>query len=88
MAASASGAWSGRGDSIAGWDGYQWTFVTPAAEMRVFDKGVGCARFYRDGWSTAPDPGLPQGGATVDAEARDAISGIVEVLKHAGLISS
>ncbi|QPC98556.1 DUF2793 domain-containing protein [Qipengyuania soli] len=88
VATPATGAWIGQEDRIAGWDGNQWTFIDPTAQMNVFDKNLGRRRCFREGWNLPPEPVLPTGGSTIDSEAREAIETIVELLQQAGLISS
>ncbi|WP_324262142.1 DUF2793 domain-containing protein [Altererythrobacter sp. H2] len=81
----ATGLWSGKADSLAGWTGADWLFVAPHAGMRVWDEAVGQSRFYRDGWQAASAPPAAAGGETVDAEARSAINALIAVLAGCGI---
>jgi len=42
---------------------------------------------YCDGWQRPETPAEPTGGATVDAEARAAIAGLLEALIAAGILA-
>jgi hypothetical protein len=42
--------------------------------------------FFRNGWVRATRPGEPQGGTTVDAEARAAIGQLIGALVAGGIL--
>ncbi|MFA6218933.1 MAG: DUF2793 domain-containing protein [Erythrobacter sp.] len=81
VADGATGAWEGREDHLASWDGGQWTLHPPFAGLRVFDLAQGRMRTYAAGWDSAPEPADPAGGQVVDSEARAAVSAILAVLR-------
>jgi hypothetical protein len=56
--------------------------------MRLFDSSAGQVLLYRGGWQRPAAPPEPSGGATVDAEARTAISGLIAALVEAGVFPS
>jgi hypothetical protein len=63
----------------AQWDGADWSIgVERAAEIRIAGEPVVGAR--------QPGVALPDGGATIDGEAREAIAAIIDRLRAHGLI--
>jgi hypothetical protein len=82
----AAGDWIGHDGEIACRQPGGWVFVSPRDGMRVFDKASGQAVLYADGWRRIALPPAPSGGATVDAEARTAITEIVLALQQAGIL--
>ncbi len=87
VGAGASGDWAGREGAIAGYQTGGWLFAAPREGMRVFDRASGRSLLRTDGaWQAAPLPALPVGGATVDAEARSAIAGLISSLQQAGIL--
>lgn len=87
VAAAAGGAWEGKDDCIAGWDGERWTFAQPSEGMRVFDRTLDGIRIYDDSWSQPATIPVPSGGSVVDREARDTIQLVIDCLRKAGLIA-
>lgn len=85
--ANATGAWAGYEESIAGWDGSQWTFVSPRVGMLLQDTAQGLLLRYEGGWRRLVGPAEPSGGGMVDAEARATISALITVLKSFGIFS-
>lgn len=81
-----AGAWSGRAGHLALRQGGNWIFVPPRDGMRVLDRSTGQDRRYRDEWRAPAVPAAPTGGATIDAEARTAIAGIIASLREAGVL--
>ena len=77
----ATGDWAGRDDSLAGWDGQQWTYAFPVEGLIVFDRTGGMKRSYRNGWSQPAPVTIPTGGETIDVEARLAIAELTEALR-------
>ena len=78
--------WTGHDGEIALRIGGSWNFISPTEGMSVFDKNARVQLHYDSGWATASIPTQPTGGTTVDAEARTAISEIVDTLKTAGIL--
>mgnify|MGYP005852816935 CR=1 FL=1 len=83
VATGASGDWEGEDGKLG-----TWLFVQPNDGMRLFDRAAGQVLLYRGGWQRPAAPAEPDGGATVDAEARAAIAGLVAALVQAGVFSS
>lgn len=83
----ATGEWLGHEDSLAIRIGGAWHFVTPKAGMTIFDQTSEQMLLFNAGWVTATGPANPTGGATVDTEARAAISELVEALRIMGLFA-
>ncbi|MDG6079192.1 DUF2793 domain-containing protein [Erythrobacter litoralis] len=82
----ATGDWTGRDDSLAGWDGQQWTYAAPVKGMTVFERNRGKKRCYLNGWSDIEAIENPTGGETIDVEARHAITQLIETLEKLTLI--
>ena len=84
-----TGAWLGQAGALATWAESQWLFAAPVAGALVFDAASGCYAVFHpdDGWRRAPTPPLPTGGATQDAEARAAISAIIDGLRTLGIFA-
>lgn len=80
--------WAGRTNEIAIWIGGSWQYLSPQAGMQVFDRGSMSLLHYNSGWNAAPEPAIPTGGATVDTEARAAISDLVEALRMIGVFAT
>ncbi len=84
----AYGEWSGHDGDIALWIGGAWQFLEPDNGLAIFDKTANVQMRYNSGWEIAAEPGEPEGGATVDAEARAAISGLIAALRTGGLFAN
>ena len=87
VAVAPTGEFAGHADDLATWDGHQWTFVAPADGMCLYDATAGQWLIYRDGWQRFTAPLPPSGGASVDAEARQAIVDLIDILKSFGIFS-
>ena len=90
VAASPTGAWAGKPECLASFTGGGWRFVTPTDGLTAYVRSTGTRAIYRAGdWEmVAGTIASPSGGATVDAEARSAISQILEALRQHGFIAS
>lgn len=82
-----SAEWAGHAQELAYWTGSGWRFAAPAegAEVLRRDTQVTLLR-AASSWhdpAVVPDP---QGGAVVDAQARDAIALILAELRIRGVI--
>lgn len=80
-----TGAWSGRAHAMAAWTGGGWRFVAPTSGMKVFDRAVGAYRHFDGQWQMPSAPPLPEGGETVDEQARAVLSNLVAALISAGV---
>ncbi len=87
VAATANGVWSGQEDKLASYIGSQWLFISPQAGMRVFLRNSSQFYLYDNAWMGASEPAVPNGGTTVDVEARDAIADLIEVLRVSGILA-
>jgi hypothetical protein len=84
----ATGAWEGRDESLAYWDGGQWSFQLPFPGLQVFDLSSDRLRTYHAGWDNALEPVGPAGGSVVDSEARATLEAILEVLRAHRIIAN
>lgn len=81
-----TGDWFGQAGNIACRQAGTWLFLSPADGLTLFDKTAGCTARFGDGWHrTSPVP-APEGGTTVDTEARAAIAGVIAALETLGVI--
>ena len=91
----AAGDWTGRENNLVAWTGGGWRYVSPREGMRVFVRdGTGNVQYHSGGWEkppldTAPvaPVAAPEGGTTVDVEARQAIATMIARLQDLGLVS-
>lgn len=83
-----TGEWSGQAGQIACRQAGNWLYVQPTDGFSAFDRSAGAIMRYQDGWKGAPTVGAPEGGTTVDAEARKAIEQIVSALSAAGILTT
>lgn len=87
VSAGASGSWEGQTDSLASWQAGVWVFVTAPDGTRVYDKATGQYLVMRSGiWVRPVAPAEPTGGATVDTEARAALTNLIEALRIAAIL--
>lgn len=82
------GAWAGHSAEIASWQSGNWIFVTATSGMKIRDLGRNQNAYFDGSWRYAEAVAEPIGGTTQDAEARTAISGLVDALVSAGILSS
>jgi hypothetical protein len=84
---SPSGIWHTHAQQIASWNGGGWRFFKTVTGMRVFDKQLGAVIVY-DGnaWFEPQAVSNPTQGSIIDAEARSAISAILDILRNSGAI--
>ena len=75
-----AGEWQNKTDQIAVWVGGSWRFLEPTPAMRVRNLADGTDMVW-DGtqWIVAPTVANPQSGATIDVEAREAITAYIKV---------
>lgn len=84
-----TGHWQAHGGELAGFQGGNWLFVAPVEGMAVYDTAAGkIRRFANGGWNTPPQVPVPNGGTTIDAEARTAIAGLIAALTSAGILAA
>ena len=81
-----TGDWAGHDGEIACRQAGTWLFVSPRDGLRAFNRATGQDWRYAAGWHVASTVADPSGGTTIDAEARTAISAIIQALKAAGIL--
>jgi len=82
-----TGAWIAHAGALASFQAGSWVFAAARDGMRLLDTSTGQHIHYCDGWQRPETPAEPTGGATVDAEARAAIAGLLEALIAAGILA-
>lgn len=98
VAPDARGAWQDQAGAIAGWTGGGWRFVAPreGTALWLAEPGVP-ARFRSGAWAigagallgaAAPPIAAPNGGATIDAEARATLAALLAGLAALGIIAT
>jgi hypothetical protein len=83
------GDWAGKTGQLAFLQSGQWLFFVPHDGMRVHNRAT-AADLRRIGgqWISLSVPTLPNGGTTVDQEARAALSSLISTLRIAGILGS
>lgn len=85
--AGAGGDWTGRADQIAIWCDGGWRFVVPRTGMRIVRlSDGGWLRYMTGEWSSPGSISNPEGGVTIDAEARSSIAALILSLEAHGLL--
>lgn len=87
VGANPTGDWSGKAGLIASRQAGNWLFCDPCDGMRVLNKTTGQEIRFDGQWRIAARPALPNGGSTIDAEARTAIAAILAALTTAGIVA-
>lgn len=82
-----TGAWTGHAGALASFQAGGWIFAAPRDGLRLLDRSDGQEVRYHGGWQRPATPAMPTGGATVDAEARTAITELVEALIASGILA-
>ena len=82
----AAQGWAGCEDHIAVRIGGSWHFAPPRDGMRLFDRAANASLFFRSGWQAGSMPSAPDGGVTVDNEARSALLQLIQALQDIGLL--
>lgn len=85
VASGATGAFAGRSGMLASLQAGTWIFAPPVDGLRVLDRSTGQQVLFAGGWRREAAPSAPQGGATVDSEARSAIAALVAALRATGI---
>jgi len=82
----ATGHWQGRDGTIAISVGQSWHYVAPKDGMRIYDRTANQLLFFQSIWHMASVPAEPQGGTTIDAEARATLAQVVEAMRDVGIL--
>ena len=85
VAADPQGDWDGKDYHLAVFTAGAWLFVAPQPAMEVFDRSAGALRRWTNGWQFMNLPAPPAGGSTIDAEARAAITALIDKLRASGI---
>ena len=88
VTAAPTGAFTGHAASIAGFTAGGWRFIAARTGLRAYDKSAGCFRHYTSSWQRCVTPAAPNGGATIDQEARTALSNLLATLVSAGILAT
>jgi hypothetical protein len=82
-----TGDWAGRAGQLAGWTAGGWRWAIPFAGMAV--RAADGRRFRYDGtvWTAPTALTPPTGGTTIDSQARDALTAVIQALKDHGLLA-
>ena len=89
VAAGASGVWTGQAGNLACRQSGQWLFIAPRDGMRIVNKTSGQdMRWLSGSWITPAVPAAPTDGATIDSQARAAITELVQKLRDAGIFAA
>lgn len=86
VAPAATGSFTGHDNSLACFDGTQWSFIVPPPGTAVYDKATACIRRFSATWSEPAIIAAPSTGTIVDAEARQAIVALLQALEGLSLI--
>ena len=86
IASGASGEWSGKTGQIAARQTGNWLYFAPRDGLRLLNRATGQDIRFKGAWQVASRPAAPSGGATIDNEARTAISALLSSLTTAGII--
>jgi hypothetical protein len=84
----ATGAWAAHAESLACRQAGNWLYIPPQPGMRVYDVSLGAVRVFGTFWSFPAGVAQPDGGATVDTEARATISALITALVNARILSA
>lgn len=89
IGADATGAWTGQEDRIGLWTAGGWRFIAPREGMRVRRSADGAWLTFDAGlWNEPAMVANPDGGSTIDVEARMAIKVLISTLSTQGLVIS
>lgn len=82
----ATGEWTGQDGRIACRQAGVWLFVMPCEGMRVFNRSTGQDIRFAGTWFAPSAPASPNGGSTVDMEARAAIDALIAAMQAARVL--
>lgn len=84
-----SGAWSGAARHIAVWTEGGWRFVMPRHRMTIRCLTDGTIMTFNGNiWDLPATIVEPDGGSTVDMEARAVLAEVIQLLEGHGLVNS
>jgi hypothetical protein len=88
VSSTAAGEWTGHAGHLAALESGNWVFFVPRNGMRVLNRSTGQEMHYNGVWKAPSRPPLPNGGTTIDNEARAAVAALLQCLENAGIIPS
>jgi hypothetical protein len=80
------GDWQGHAGELALRQSDNRLFASPNPGMRIFDQSTGQDRRFDGSWTSADPVAEPDGGTSVDTEARAAIAQLIAALVSAGIL--
>ena len=87
IADEASGEWTGQSGKLAFFQSGQWLFIDPKDGMQVHDLSASQdIRRIGGQWVASPAPTIPDGGSTIDSEARQVLGTLIDRLRQAGIL--
>jgi hypothetical protein len=86
VGADADGEFAGRSGELAFRQQGQWLFISPKDGMRVLDRSSGQAILRHGNWRRVDPVMAPNGGAVIDAEARQALDALIAALVTVGIL--
>lgn len=89
VGSSPAGEWAGKTGQIAIWIGGSWRYLMPCEGMRIRvleteDENI----WLQQDWRQPPQISDPDGGATIDQQARQAIITLLQHFRMIGLVTS
>ncbi len=87
VGADATAEWAGNEGCLANWTGFGWRFQRPVAGMQIWLKSENAYRIWtEDVWLPAAVISDPQGGTSIDAEARAALVALLDHMRRSGFL--
>lgn len=87
VAPNATGEWSDKAHKLAAYIAGHWTYISPTEGMLAYSRASQQYEVFDNQWTAVSAPSDPNGGATVDNEARTAITQLTQALKDFGIFS-
>ena len=88
VGSSPNGEWTAQAGTIACYQSGTWLFAAPCDGMRAFDRSRDVEVFFAGSWQVPEAVRPPTGGGTIDTEAREAVSNLIQALVTAKLIAT
>lgn len=82
----ATGDWTGQDGKIACYQSGNWLFATPFDGLRIFDRSSHLFTHYSSGWQGASAISAPNGGTTIDTQARSTLANLISALQTTGIL--
>lgn len=88
VGATPTGAWEGHAHQLAGWSAAGWRWSDAAPGMAVRSSSGQQLVFDGAAWLAPVVLALPVGGMTVDSQARNAITALIQALSAQGVVAA